>query len=52
MLLAREDAFRIILAMVGRFYGEGLCRAIRLPLPELLRWHGLIPAVMRAEHVW
>ncbi len=39
----------MLVARVGRFYGDGLRWALSLPLPALLRWHSLIPAVIARE---
>lgn len=49
MELIRTDAMATAAAIVGRFYGEGLRWALALPLPELIRWQGLMAHVTRAE---
>jgi hypothetical protein len=46
-----HDYLAIAAAAVGRFYRDGLQWALRLPLPELIAWRALMPAVRRAEDV-
>lgn len=47
--LARSGELEISAARVGRFYGDGLCWALALPLPALLRRASLIVVVERSE---
>jgi hypothetical protein len=49
--LLNDDSLAVAAAITGRIYGEGLRWALALPLPELARWHGLIPRVMEAGRV-
>jgi hypothetical protein len=51
-LAVADSGLAAAAAVVGRFYGEGLLWALHLPLPELIAWRALIPAVRRAENVW
>jgi hypothetical protein len=44
-----SGALEISAGVVGRFYGDGYCWAIDLPVNELLRRHELMPAVRRAD---
>jgi hypothetical protein len=39
----------ILIARVGRFYGEGLRWAMALPIPRLFRWAELMPEITRRE---
>jgi len=39
----------MLVARVGRFYGDGLRWAMALPLPALLRWASLISGIMERE---
>lgn len=48
-LVASND-LSVAVAVVGRFYGDGLTWALGLPLPDLIRWHGLRETVRKAEH--
>ena len=47
--LAASGDLRIAAARIGRFYGDGLCWALALPLPELLRWASLRAKIEDAE---
>jgi hypothetical protein len=46
----------VVVAAVARFYGEPVSWGLRLPLPELLSWRRLMPAVRdfdpMASAVW
>jgi hypothetical protein len=46
---ARSGELEILAARVGRFYREGVGWALTLPLPALLRWNSLIPAITARE---
>lgn len=50
-LLSEADsgALEVCCGAVARFYGEPLRWALNLPLPELVRWRSLMPAVRAAD---
>jgi hypothetical protein len=47
--MGESGELEILIARVGRFYGEGLRWAMALRLPALLRWARLIPGVVERE---
>jgi hypothetical protein len=44
-MMARTGALSMIAGETGRFFGDGLTWALRLPLPELMHWRDVMHAI-------